>query len=66
MMARDGAVCRSLSYEEFCVNGAELASAGRLEVRLGTRRLPWRSAGPLLLSLLAYRRPLPNVCTCKT
>ncbi|CAG9581261.1 unnamed protein product [Danaus chrysippus] len=60
VMARDGAVCRSLSYEEFCVRGAELASAGRLEVRLGTRRLPWRSAGPLLLSLLAFRRPLPN------
>ncbi|XP_045775096.1 phosphatidate phosphatase LPIN2 isoform X1 [Maniola jurtina] len=60
VMAREGAVSRALSYEEFCMQGAALASTGQLEVRLGTRRMPWRSAGPLLLSLLAYRRPLPN------
>ncbi|XP_039751872.1 phosphatidate phosphatase LPIN3 isoform X2 [Pararge aegeria] len=60
VMARDGAVSRALSYEEFCMQGAALASTGQLEVRLGTRCMPWRSAGPLLLSLLAYRRPLPN------
>ncbi|XP_023945754.2 phosphatidate phosphatase LPIN3 isoform X2 [Bicyclus anynana] len=60
VMAREGAVSRALSYEEFCMQGAALASAGQLEVRLGARRMPWRSAGPLLLSLLAYRRPLPN------
>ncbi|XP_050670662.1 phosphatidate phosphatase LPIN3 isoform X2 [Leptidea sinapis] len=56
---REGAVSRALSYEEFCRAGASLAHDGRLEVRLGERQLPWRSAGPLLLSLLAYRRPLP-------
>ncbi|XP_050342220.1 phosphatidate phosphatase LPIN3 isoform X1 [Nymphalis io] len=60
VMAREGPVSRALSFEEFCERGASLAGAERLEVRLGARRLPWRSAGPLLLSLLAYRRPLPT------
>ncbi|KAF9412497.1 hypothetical protein HW555_009021 [Spodoptera exigua] len=53
-------VSRALSFEEFCERGAALAAEGRLVVRLGGRAMPWRSAGPLLLSLLAYRRPLPN------
>ncbi|KAJ8735460.1 hypothetical protein PYW07_007080 [Mythimna separata] len=53
-------VSRALSFEEFCERGGALAAEGRLVVRLGGRALPWRSAGPLLLSLLAYRRPLPN------
>ncbi|KAF9816099.1 hypothetical protein SFRURICE_003650 [Spodoptera frugiperda] len=53
-------VSRALSFEEFCEQGAALAAEGRLVVRLGGRAMPWRSAGPLLLSLLAYRRPLPN------
>ncbi|XP_045494165.1 phosphatidate phosphatase LPIN2 isoform X1 [Colias croceus] len=57
--AREGAVSHALSYEEFCAAGGRLAAEGRLEVRLAGRRLPWRSAGPLMLSLLAYRRPLP-------
>ncbi|CAH2050233.1 unnamed protein product, partial [Iphiclides podalirius] len=57
---REGAVSRSLPFEEFCVRGEALAAEGRLVVRVGARWLPWRSAGPLLLSLLAYRRPLPN------
>ncbi|KAJ8736463.1 hypothetical protein PYW08_007119 [Mythimna loreyi] len=53
-------VSRALSFEEFCERGGALAAEGRLVVRLGGRAMPWRSAGPLLLSLLAYRRPLPN------
>ncbi|XP_072944972.1 phosphatidate phosphatase LPIN3 isoform X2 [Epargyreus clarus] len=60
--AREGAVSRALSFEEFvsrCGDG-EAGGGARLEVRLGARRLPWRAAAPLLLSLLAYRRPLPN------
>lgn len=60
---REDVVSRALPFEEFCARGATLAGEGRLLVRLGDRWLPWRSAGPLLLSLLAYRRPLPNVCT---
>ena len=75
-MEREGAVSRTLSYAEFCerlsmsggvggVGGAGgaggVGGAARLEVRLGSRILPWRSAAPLLLSLLAYRRPLPSV-----
>jgi hypothetical protein len=58
---REDVVSRALPFEEFCTNGAALAAEGRLLVRLGDRWLSWRSAGPLLLSLLAYRRPLPNV-----
>ncbi|XP_049880423.1 phosphatidate phosphatase LPIN2 isoform X2 [Pectinophora gossypiella] len=58
--AREEVVSRALEYEEFCARGAALAADGRLLVRLGDRWLPWRSAGPLLLSLLAYRRPLPT------
>ncbi|CAH0724738.1 unnamed protein product, partial [Brenthis ino] len=42
------------------VGGVGGAGGARLEVRLGSRVLPWRSAAPLLLSLLAYRRPLPS------
>ncbi|KAL0851313.1 hypothetical protein ABMA28_007136 [Loxostege sticticalis] len=57
---REDVVSRALPFEEFCARGATLAGEGRLLVRLGDRWLPWRSAGPLLLSLLAYRRPLPN------
>ncbi|XP_041974897.1 phosphatidate phosphatase LPIN2 isoform X2 [Aricia agestis] len=57
---REGSVSRALSYAEFCAEGLRAAREGRLEVRLGTRRLPWRSAAPLLLTLIAYRRPLPN------
>ncbi|CAG4979331.1 unnamed protein product [Parnassius apollo] len=57
---REGAVSRALPFDEFCAHGEALAADGRLVVRVGTRCLPWRSAGPLLLSLLAYRRPLPN------
>lgn len=53
-------VTRALSFEEFCERGGALAAEGRLVVRLAGRAMPWRSAGPLLLSLLAYRRPLPN------
>ncbi|XP_075971052.1 phosphatidate phosphatase LPIN isoform X2 [Anticarsia gemmatalis] len=53
-------VTRALPFEEFCERGGALAAEGRLVVRLGGRAMPWRSAGPLLLSLLAYRRPLPN------
>ncbi|XP_060803490.1 phosphatidate phosphatase LPIN2 isoform X3 [Amyelois transitella] len=56
---REDMVSRALPFEEFCARGAALAGEGRLLVRLGGRLLPWRSAGPLLLSLLAYRRPLP-------
>ncbi|XP_013135033.1 PREDICTED: phosphatidate phosphatase LPIN3 isoform X3 [Papilio polytes] len=57
---REGAVSRSLTFEEFCVRGDALLAEGRLEVRVGERRLPWRSAGLLILSLLAFRRPLPK------
>ncbi|XP_052759026.1 phosphatidate phosphatase LPIN2 isoform X4 [Galleria mellonella] len=59
---REEMVSRALPFEEFCARGASLAGErdGRLLVRLGGRLLPWRSAGPLLLSLLAYRRPLPT------
>ncbi|XP_053618776.1 phosphatidate phosphatase LPIN1 isoform X2 [Plodia interpunctella] len=57
---REDMVSRALPFDEFCSRGAALASEGRLLVRLGDRLLPWRSAGPLLLSLLAYRRPLPS------
>ncbi|KAM3967743.1 phosphatidate phosphatase LPIN isoform 2-T3 [Aphomia sociella] len=59
---REDMVSRALPFEEFCLRGATLAGERdpRLLVRLGGRLLPWRSAGPLLLSLLAYRRPLPN------
>ncbi|XP_059048107.1 phosphatidate phosphatase LPIN2 isoform X2 [Achroia grisella] len=59
---REEMVSRVLPFEEFCARGAALAGDrdGRLLVRLGGRLLPWRSAGPLLLSLLAYRRPLPT------
>ncbi|KAJ2947769.1 hypothetical protein O0L34_g9549 [Tuta absoluta] len=56
----DALVSRALPFEEFCLRGGALAADGRLVVRLGDRWLPWRAAGPLLLSLLAYRRPLPN------
>lgn len=56
-----GAVSRALDFDEFCARGGELVSEGRLVVRLGERYMPWRSAGPLLLSLLAFRRPLPSV-----
>lgn len=58
---REEMVSRALPFEEFCAMGATLAADERLMVRLGDRYMPWRSAGPLLLSLLAYRRPLPNV-----
>ncbi|XP_047984856.1 phosphatidate phosphatase LPIN2 isoform X2 [Leguminivora glycinivorella] len=57
---REDQVSRALPFEEFCATGGTLAAQGRLVVRLGDRWLPWRSAGPLLLSLLAYRRPLPS------
>ncbi|CAH0766917.1 unnamed protein product [Diatraea saccharalis] len=57
---REDVVSRALPFEEFCARGVTLANEGRLVVRLGDRWLPWRSAGPLLLSLLAYRRPLPT------
>ncbi|XP_063548727.1 phosphatidate phosphatase LPIN3 isoform X3 [Cydia strobilella] len=57
---REEQVSRALPFEEFCATGGALAAQGRLVVRLGDRWLPWRSAGPLLLSLLAYRRPLPS------
>ncbi|XP_045536740.1 phosphatidate phosphatase LPIN2 isoform X1 [Papilio machaon] len=57
---REGAVSRSLTFEEFCARGDSLLAEGRLEVRVGERRLPWRSAGLLILSLLAFRRPLPK------
>ncbi|CAH4031010.1 unnamed protein product [Pieris brassicae] len=60
LYAREGAVSHVLPYEEFCSMGGRLAAEGRLEVRIGTRTLPWRTAGPLILSLLAYRRPLPT------
>lgn len=58
---REDIVSRALPFEEFCARGGQLAADGRLIVRLGDRWLSWRAAGPLLLSLLAYRRPLPNV-----
>ncbi|CAH0592334.1 unnamed protein product [Chrysodeixis includens] len=57
---QEARVSRALSFEEFCSRGAALAADGTLVVRLGGRAMPWRAAGPLLLSLLAYRRPLPN------
>ncbi|XP_063616854.1 phosphatidate phosphatase LPIN2 isoform X3 [Cydia splendana] len=57
---REDQVSRALPFEEFCAEGGTLAAQGRLVVRLGDRWLSWRSAGPLLLSLLAYRRPLPS------
>ncbi|KAI8438317.1 hypothetical protein MSG28_010887 [Choristoneura fumiferana] len=57
---REDQVSRALPFEEFCAQGGNLAAQGRLVVRLGDRWLSWRSAGPLLLSLLAYRRPLPS------
>ncbi|XP_030026829.2 phosphatidate phosphatase LPIN3 isoform X3 [Manduca sexta] len=57
---REDKVSRALPFEEFCRSGVSLAAEGRLVVRLGDRWMPWRSAGPLILSLLAYRRPLPN------
>ncbi|KAJ0182626.1 hypothetical protein K1T71_001995 [Dendrolimus kikuchii] len=57
---REEMVSRALPFEEFCAMGASLAADERLVVRMGDRYMPWRSAGPLLLSLLAYRRPLPN------
>ncbi|XP_047040025.1 phosphatidate phosphatase LPIN2 isoform X3 [Helicoverpa zea] len=52
---------RELSFMEFCLRAGALAAEGRLVVRVGDRAMPWRSAGPLLLSLLAYRRPLPSL-----
>ncbi|XP_048489406.1 phosphatidate phosphatase LPIN2 isoform X4 [Plutella xylostella] len=55
-----GSVSRAIDFEEFCSRGGSLAAEGRLLVRLGDRHLPWRSAGPLLLSLLAFGRPLPS------
>lgn len=54
-------VSRAVEFDEFCARGNELLAEGRLVVRVGDRYLPWRSAGPLLLSLLVYKRPLPNV-----
>lgn len=57
---REDMVTRALSFDELCTLGASMAADERLLVRLGDRYMPWRSAGPLLLSLLAYRRPLPN------
>nr|XP_037867103.1 phosphatidate phosphatase LPIN3 isoform X2 [Bombyx mori] len=60
LYVREDNVSRALPFEEFCSDGARLAAEGRLLVRLGDRWMPWRSAGPLILSLLVYRRPLPN------
>ncbi|XP_033106189.1 phosphatidate phosphatase LPIN2-like [Anneissia japonica] len=49
-----------ISYDEFTKNPAILENPN-LVVRIGGKYYPWTAAGPLLISYLAFQRPLPEV-----
>ncbi|XP_071803949.1 phosphatidate phosphatase LPIN1-like isoform X1 [Asterias amurensis] len=49
-----------VSYEEFCKTPG-LLSNPNLVVRLDGKYYNWQAAGPIMISYLAFRRPLPQV-----
>ncbi|XP_071960100.1 phosphatidate phosphatase LPIN3-like isoform X2 [Antedon mediterranea] len=59
-IAQDDFVQSIINYDEFIKNPAILENPN-LVVRIRGKYYPWATAGPLLISYLAFQRPLPEM-----
>ncbi len=49
-----------VAFSEFSKNPLRVVNDPHLLIRVEDKLYDWKTAAPLILSLLAYRQPLPN------
>lgn len=50
-----------MTYEQFSENPISIMNNSELVIRIGNKNYDWMTGGPLLLSLVIFRKPLSQV-----